>query len=406
MAACFVMTAFASEPELIVETKVKDASVYETTVGDTIEISVLVRRTDAYESYLLYGIQDEIEYDTELLTFLPDEVSLWYGFQQGYRGEKDSSLARILINYVDMSGQGVTREDSFVAAKLKFRAKAAGDVRIENKNLIATNEKGEKRAVSGADLYLTIREKNSSGGTTGGNGASGTTGASGATGGVVAGGSGGSALNGQGGNTGSQNAPVQLPETDEKKEEGNQFFYLDVKQDAWYYPAVCFVSEKGYFSGMDKGVFSPDISMTRAMFVTVLYRMAGMPEVHAENMNFSDVVQGSWYENAVSWAAGAKLVNGVKGAFLPDQAITREQIAVILARYIRESGYSVSDTETGTETFSDAAQISSWAYEDVLWMKKYGFIHGMNENRFAPQTLATRAQAAQILMNIAQKIQK
>lgn len=407
LGSCFFFTAFAAEPELLVETLIEDGSDDVITVGDIIEVSVRIRRTDADSSYLLYAIQDEIEYDTTRLTFLPDETLLWYGFQNGYRKDVDSPFARVLINYVDMSGQGVERVADFTAAKLKFRVEKAGNTRVQNQNVIATDAKGERRRVRVSDLSLAIQGKASGGEDTSGSGAGGTSSGGGSGGTSPGGGTGGVPPDGTGGAIPGQDQNDTVISTagsaEESTEGGEASLFHDVRQEAWYYPAVCFVAEKGYLKGTGENRFSPDLWMTRAMFVAALYRMAGEPEIDVEALGFNDVEQGSWYEKALIWATGNDLVYGANGAFLPEQTITREQIAVILARYIRAEGYSLLEIET--VEFADAEEISAWAYEDVIWMQRRDLIHGMTQNNFAPLAFATRAQVAQILHNFAQKAQ-
>lgn len=109
--------------------------------------------------------------------------------------------------------------------------------------------------------------------------------------------------------------------------------YHDVAEGAWYYDAVRFVTEKELFSGVPGGGFAPNVIMSRAMLVTVLHRLAGEPE--AGSASFADVADGRWYADAVKWAAANGIVKGTgNGLFDPDGNVTREQIAVILMRFI------------------------------------------------------------------------
>ena len=109
--------------------------------------------------------------------------------------------------------------------------------------------------------------------------------------------------------------------------------FLDVPEDAWYYDAVYHCYDNGYFKGESETRFAPDSTMTRAMFATVLYRIAGEPEVTGENP-FSDVEAGKWYTDAVIWAAGEKIIEGYgNGKFGTNDPVTREQMATCFWRY-------------------------------------------------------------------------
>lgn len=180
--------------------------------------------------------------------------------------------------------------------------------------------------------------------------------------------------------------------------------FTDVEKNAWYHEAVDFNVSHGLFHGTGKETFEPETAVTRAMFVTVLWRCAGMPQ--AGSNPFTDVGNNMWYTDAIAWAAQNDVVNGVGGGrFAPEESVTREQMAAILYRYAGKCGYD-TDARAELADFPDAAAISSYAEDAVRWAVAVGIINGSDGN-LVPQGAASRAQAAAMLMrfvrNIAQK---
>lgn len=175
--------------------------------------------------------------------------------------------------------------------------------------------------------------------------------------------------------------------------------FADVPAGKWYSSAVDFVVRCGYFSGTSSTEFSPDSGMTRAMFVTVLSRMEGVNQ-QGQGSGYSDVKAGSWYENAVKWASDSGIVSGTgDGKFNPDGMITREQMAVILYNYMKYKGSDVSIDSDKFNSFSDSVSVHSYAVEAMKWASGSGVINGSN-GKLNPSGTATRAQVAQIIMNI------
>jgi hypothetical protein len=173
--------------------------------------------------------------------------------------------------------------------------------------------------------------------------------------------------------------------------------FTDVSADAWYYEAVAFTHYHGIFGSVGGGQFAPHMDMTRAMFVSLLYRMEGNPAPHNAN-RFTDVASGRWYHNAVQWAAEQGLVSGVGGGlFAPDRLITRQEMAALLLRYSHFKGYSIPSNRTA-HSFTDTAQISSWAGLAVQSMSAAGVLNDLN-NAFNPQNPISRAEAAVIFHN-------
>lgn len=167
----------------------------------------------------------------------------------------------------------------------------------------------------------------------------------------------------------------------------------------WAHAGIDYALRHGLFKGMSETQFGPEEAMSRAMLVTVLWRYRGSPE--AEGFDFTDVAEGQWYAQAVSWAAMEQVVNGMgEGLFDPDGTLTREQLAVILYRF---SGKAVDPdaAEAALTVFADRDSVSPWAGEAVIWAVTQGLIGGTAEDGVLyldPQGSATRAQVATILM--------
>ena len=154
---------------------------------------------------------------------------------------------------------------------------------------------------------------------------------------------------------------------------------------------------RGLFNGVSSDLFDPDSAITRAMFVTVLYRMEGQPAVD-QKAGFTDVAEGSYYAAAVDWAAKNGIVNGVsETSFDPDAAITREQMAAILYRYAAYWELDVS-AEADLSAYADASSVSGYAQAAMQWAVANGVINGTSATTLEPAGTATRAQAATVLV--------
>ena len=178
--------------------------------------------------------------------------------------------------------------------------------------------------------------------------------------------------------------------------------FTDVSRTSWFYADAAFVYEKGLFSGTDSSTFSPDASMTRAMLVTVLYRLEGQPAVTGSS-SFADVKSGVYYERAVIWAAANGIVTGTGSAsFSPDAKVTREQLAAILYRYAQ---YRKLDTSANAKLngFSDADNVSGYASAALGWAVAEGLVNGAS-GRLMPKGNATRAQVAAIFHRFVENV--
>ena len=178
--------------------------------------------------------------------------------------------------------------------------------------------------------------------------------------------------------------------------------FTDVSTSDWFYDDVAFVYENGLFSGTDSRSFSPNASMTRAMLVTVLYRLEGEPTVTGRS-SFTDVRSGAYYEKSVIWAAANGIVTGTDStSFSPDAKVTREQLAAILYRYAQ---YRKLDTDASAKlnSFTDADSVSAYASEALGWAVSEGLINGAS-GKLMPKGDATRAQVAAILHRLVKNV--
>ena len=165
----------------------------------------------------------------------------------------------------------------------------------------------------------------------------------------------------------------------------------------WFAEAVEFVVSEGLFKGVSDDEFNPNGGMTRAMLVTVLWRLEGAPKAAYAN-GFADVEDGSWYDAAVTWASANGLVKGYNATtFGPNDMITREQMATILFRYAYMRGLNTG-YRADLSRYTDAGSISGYAREAMSWAVETGIISGMTSTTLNPAGTATRAQVATILM--------
>ena len=173
--------------------------------------------------------------------------------------------------------------------------------------------------------------------------------------------------------------------------------FPDVTEGDWFYDAVRYAYETGLMDGVGDNLFAPNSETTRAQLVTILYRLAGQPAVSGD-LPFPDVESGTWYTDAVAWAAENGIVNGVSDTeFAPGDDITREQLAAILYRYAAYQGYDVSQ-RADLSGFGDASSISPYAQEALSWAHAQGLVLGFEDGSLRPQGTASRAQIAAVLM--------
>ncbi len=215
--------------------------------------------------------------------------------------------------------------------------------------------------------------------------------------------------------------------------------FVDVSINSWYFDAVEYVANRGLMQGtsgageqmemkdftaildghsktsdaneeMEMRTFSPDQQLSRAMLVTILYRMEGSPE-NDFSAAFFDVSDNEWYTDAIIWASKEGIVNGDgSGYFRPNDAITREQMTTLFCRYAERRNFKVKSVETNIDhsdilaTFCDGATVGSYAVEPMKWALGSGLIQGKDDGRLDPLGTATRAETAQFLKNFCENI--
>lgn len=180
--------------------------------------------------------------------------------------------------------------------------------------------------------------------------------------------------------------------------------FTDVRESDWFYEDVAFAYENGLFAGTSDTTFSPNASMTRAMLVTVLYRLEGEPTVYGRS-GFSDVQYNGYYEDAVTWAADNGIVNGTSTTtFSPNANVTREQMAAILYRYAQHKKYNTA-ASSGLNGFTDHASVSGYAAASLEWAVAEKLVNG-SAGKLMPTGNATRAQVAAILHRFVENVAK
>lgn len=183
--------------------------------------------------------------------------------------------------------------------------------------------------------------------------------------------------------------PVKLP-------------FTDVPDGSWYEDGVRFAYVKGMMAGTSATTFAPDLTTSRGMIVTMLYRLEDSPA--AGVAGFDDVAADAWYADAVAWAAENGIVGGYgNGKFGPNDPITREQMATILYRYAQAKGYDTT-ARADLSGYTDAASISGYAVEAISWANAEGLVNGTSATTLTPGGSATRAQVAVILMRFCENV--
>jgi len=180
--------------------------------------------------------------------------------------------------------------------------------------------------------------------------------------------------------------------------------YSDLDKNAWYHDGIHFCIDNGLLVGTSADIFEPDIAISRAMIVTMLWRLEGIPVVNYL-MDFDDVEAEKWYTEAVRWAASEKIVEGYgDGRFAPGDAVTREQLAAILYRYEQRNGGGFKDLWMFSMDYADLEEVSDWAYEAMCWMTMNSVFTGSPGKILDPKGDATRAQAATVFYRFCRNI--
>lgn len=196
----------------------------------------------------------------------------------------------------------------------------------------------------------------------------------------------------------------ELKELEESKETTWVNTFEDVTTNDWYYEAVKFVNEAGLFKGLSDTEFGANVTMNRAMIVTVLHRLAGEPEAQNSNVKFNDVLNEEYYTNAVIWAVENEIVNGVgNNEFATQDNVTREQLIVMLYRYAKLTG-NLTEEKANLSAYDDVDLISDYAKEAFSWAIQEEIITGRTTTTLAPKGIATRAEVATMIMRFSNMI--
>jgi hypothetical protein len=177
--------------------------------------------------------------------------------------------------------------------------------------------------------------------------------------------------------------------------------FADVRSTDWFIDAVMYAYNKGLMTGTntDPLLFSPNATLTRGMVVTVLYRIAGSPEVSGLANPFDDVADSTWYTDAVKWAYHSGIVSGYGGGkFGPNDNITRQDMAVMLNNFAKHMGINLPSVRV-YHGFSDDSDAANYAKEAIERFFKAGIVSGKPGNLYDPQGKATRAEFAAMIMN-------
>lgn len=182
--------------------------------------------------------------------------------------------------------------------------------------------------------------------------------------------------------------------------------FKDVPSNKWYYSAVDYVYDNNLMNGITSNSFQPNQHLSRAMFVTVLGRMAGINPNQYPGSRFADVPTGTWYSPYIQWAASKGIVNGLNNyIFGTNNNISRQEIATIISRYLKSSNISLTHKANVVSGFHDAYDISSWARSSVDQMRLTGIMNGNANGCFYPKSPTTRAEAASVFMNLKKAIE-
>ena len=193
---------------------------------------------------------------------------------------------------------------------------------------------------------------------------------------------------------------VVVPPPTAQPDEELSLPFVDVAEGQWFYEAVKYVYGAGLMDGVSATAFEPNSPITRGMIVTILWRLEGKPAA-AGGGYFADVSAGSYYAEAIAWAAECGIVDGYgDGIFAPNRNISREELAAILYRCAAYTGVDVS-RKADLSAYADAAEVSAWAADAMAWANAAGLITGQGEATLAPAATATRAEAAAILARYA-----
>ena len=181
--------------------------------------------------------------------------------------------------------------------------------------------------------------------------------------------------------------------------------FTDVGEEDWYNESVEFVYRQGMMTGTSATTFAPNATLCRAMVAQILYNLEGQPEV-TESAEFTDVGEGHWAIDSITWANEAGLMIGYgNDLFYPDCSISREELAQVLYNYAEYRGITLPALGDLSK-YPDGGKVQDWAKTAMSWATGLGLINGFEDNTLRPGASTTRAQAATMLMGFAQNLMK
>lgn len=374
--------------------------------GDYITVTFTLRRTDADESFSMYAMQNEICYDGEFFRLVEGSVLTANQVQTNDIALRDHYRA-FYMNTLSMGGNTVWNPSTLVGSFQLEVIATTGRTEITSRNPKVSKPDGSgSYGVSANEISIIISDACKVSFETGD----------------------GSAVQPQTVTAGSRlqkpadpvrvgyrfggwyrDVDRQVPWDFAKDSVGVNLHlyakwirddtiskYLDVKTNDWFYADVEYVSSNGLMDGVGNGLFAPYQNTSRAMIVTILWRLEGKPAA-AGQLSFTDVPYGQWYTDAIRWASEQGIVTGYSAeTFGPNDTITREQMAAILYRYASVKGYDTT-IKADLSTFGDYLSVSAWARDAMAWANASALINGMPGELLVPQGQANRGQTAAIL---------
>ena len=406
-----------------------DVATANVAVGDEVTVKVILK--SGVSPFQVYALQEELLYDSTCLELIEDSGIVADDFRFSTRNMSDGISQKAIISFLSPAINGKTMEDGLLIGSCKFKVLKSGTHTIQSVNYKMSTANGmDTFACTSNDVVIKIGGGSESGSESGPSGSGGTVteeykvmfydGSNLLAEKAVA-----------TGNAVTKPAdPVKAGYvftgwfTDKEctkaydfsqKVNGNLSLYAgwsavtetsftDVKGH-WAEAAVNFVVSQNLFNGTSDTLFSPDGKMTRAMLVTVLWRLDGKPQP-ATASAFNDVAKDAYYAEAVAWANANGIVKGYSNMeFAPNDNITREQMAAVLYRYAEFKGYAVTE-RADLKGYSDYNKISAYALDSLSWANSVGLINGRTQSTLVPQGNATRAEVATILQRFVANVVK
>ena len=329
--------------------------------GDTITVTFAIKRTDNPENFKLNAMDNDIEYDSSF--FAPvGTVTVVCGGQAAAAFDQRLKNDQPIVRVNDMACS-YDADQTICTFQLKVIGSSGSSV-LRCSEELAYDTNGNPIAVTSSNLTVTI----------------------------------------SGGITPSAPGTGERLKKDCPRDASCPIAqFTDTANDAWWHDGIHYCVEHGLMNGVGDGLFDPNGTTSRAMIVTMLWRMEDRPATRSTT-SFKDVSADAWYAEAVRWAQSTGIVKGYDAdSFGPDDDITREQLAAILYRYAEYLGVSVSQ-RADLSGYSDTGKISAWAAENMQWANAVGLVTGRSETTLVPQSMATRAEAATVIARFAVNI--